>query len=197
MAPVEDKKITAEVCVHHLWFTDEDYARLGSRVKWNPAIKTQTDREALREGLKQGKVDVVATDHAPHLLEEKEGGALQAASGGPSLQHSLQVVLELAAKGIFSREQVVEKMCHAPAKLFRVKERGFIREGYYADLVLVDPNRPHLVSDGNVWYKCGWSPFLGETFGATVSKTFVNGCLVYDEGRFYENFTGEALQFDR
>ena len=197
MAPVEEKKITSEVCVHHLWFTDEDYARLGSRVKWNPAIKTQTDREALREGLKQGKVDVVATDHAPHLLEEKEGGALQAASGGPSLQHSLQVVLELAAKGIFSREQVVEKMCHAPAKLFRVKERGFIREGYYADLVLVDPNRPHLVSDGNVWYKCGWSPFLGETFGATVSKTFVNGCLVYDEGRFYENFTGEALQFDR
>ena len=134
---LEEKKITAEVCVHHLWFTDEDYARLGSRVKCNPAIKTKADREALREGLKQGKLDVVATDHAPHLLEEKEGGALQAASGGPSLQHSLQAMLELAAKGFFSREQVVEKMCHAPAKLFRVKERGFIREGYYADLVLV------------------------------------------------------------
>ena len=151
----------------------------------------------MREGLKQGKLDVVATDHAPHLLEEKEGGALQAASGGPSLQHSLQVMLELAAKGVFSKEQVVEKMCHAPAKLFRVKERGFIREGYYADLVLVDPNRPHVVSDGNVWYKCGWSPFLGETVGVTVSKTFVNGHLVYDEGQFDENFTGEALQFDR
>ncbi|MGI6572735.1 MAG: dihydroorotase [Fermentimonas sp.] len=197
VAPVEEKKITSEACVHHLWFTDEDYARLGSRVKWTPAIKTQVDREALREGLKQGKLDVVATDHAPHLLKEKEGGALQAASGGPLLQHSLQAMLELAIKGVFSKEQVVEKLCHAPAKLFHVKERGYIREGYYADLVLVDPTQPHVVSDGNVWYKCGWSPFQGETFGVTVSKTFVNGQLVYNEGQFDESFVGEALRFNR
>ncbi|NLJ00969.1 MAG: amidohydrolase family protein, partial [Bacteroidales bacterium] len=196
-APVEDKKITAEACVHHLWFTDKDYDRLGARIKWNPAIKTMEDREALREALKGGRLDVVATDHAPHLLNEKEGGVLQAASGGPLVQHSLQAMLELASQGVFTNELVVEKMCHSPAKLFNIKERGFIREGYYADLVLVDPNLPYTVSDKSVWYKCGWSPFEGEVFGATVKKTFVNGHLVYDEGQFAENLFGKAIEFDR
>lgn len=194
---VEDKKITAEACVHHLWFTDKDYDRLGARIKWNPAIKTMEDREALRGALKQGRLDVVATDHAPHLLNEKEGGVLQAASGGPLVQHSLQAMLELASQGVFTNELVVEKMCHSPAKLFNIKERGFIREGYYADLVLVDPNLPYTVSDKSVWYKCGWSPFEGEVFGATVKKTFVNGHLVYDEGQFAENLFGKAIEFDR
>ncbi len=194
---VEDKKITAEACVHHLWFTDKDYDRLGARIKWNPAIKTMEDREALREALKGGRLDVVATDHAPHLLNEKEGGVLQAASGGPLVQHSLQAMLELASQGVFTNELVVEKMCHSPAKLFNIKERGFIREGYYADLVLVDPNLPYTVSDKSVWYKCGWSPFEGEVFGATVKKTFVNGHLVYDEGQFAENLFGKAIEFDR
>lgn len=194
---VEDKKITAEACVHHLWFTDKDYDRLGARIKWNPAIKTMEDREALREALKGGRLDVVATDHAPHLLNEKEGGVLQAASGGPLVQHSLQAMLELASQGVFTNELVVEKMCHSPAKLFNIKERGFIREGYYADLVLVDPNLPYTVSDKSVWYKCGWSPFEGEVLGATVKKTFVNGHLVYDEGQFAENLFGKAIEFDR
>ncbi len=194
---VEDKKITAEACVHHLWFTDKDYDRLGARIKWNPAIKTMEDREGLREALKGGRLDVVATDHAPHLLNEKEGGVLQAASGGPLVQHSLQAMLELASQGVFTNELVVEKMCHSPAKLFNIKERGFIREGYYADLVLVDPNLPYTVSDKSVWYKCGWSPFEGEVFGATVKKTFVNGHLVYDEGQFAENLFGKAIEFDR
>lgn len=194
---VEDKKITAEACVHHLWFTDKDYDRLGARIKWNPAIKTMEDSEALREALKGGRLDVVATDHAPHLLNEKEGGVLQAASGGPLVQHSLQAMLELASQGVFTNELVVEKMCHSPAKLFNIKERGFIREGYYADLVLVDPNLPYTVSDKSVWYKCGWSPFEGEVFGATVKKTFVNGHLVYDEGQFAENLFGKAIEFDR
>ena len=135
-APLEDKKITGEVCVHHLWFTDRDYERLGAMIKWNPAIKSVEDRDALREALTAGKLDVIATDHAPHLLSEKEGGCLQAASGGPLVQHSLQVMLELAKDGLYSREFVVDKMCHAPAKLFGVKDRGFIREGYFADLVL-------------------------------------------------------------
>ncbi len=195
--PLEEKKITAEVCVHHLWFTCEDYARLGSRIKWNPAVKSREDRDALREALKRGKLDVVATDHAPHLLKEKEGGALQAASGGPLVQHSLQMMMELAARGIYSKEMVVEKMCHAPAKLFKIKERGFIREGYYADLVLVDPRESQAVSKENILYKCGWSPLEGEAFGTGVKKTFINGQLVYDEGAFVDNVFGRAISFDR
>lgn len=196
-APLAEKKITAEVCVHHLWFSDEDYDRLGARIKWNPAIKTADDRQALREALLQGKLDVVATDHAPHLLSEKEGGALRAASGGPLVQHSLQVMMELARQGIYTKEFVVEKMCHAPARLFRVKERGFIREGYFADLVLIDPAKPYTVTPENMLYKCGWSPFEGETFGCTVIKTFVNGQLVYEEGKVTENLFGKPLLFDR
>ncbi|MBK5196127.1 MAG: dihydroorotase, partial [Proteiniphilum sp.] len=194
-APLEEKRITAEVCVHHLWFSDVDYDRLGALIKWNPAVKGVEEREALREALKEGKLDVVATDHAPHLMSEKEGGSLQAASGGPLVQHSLQVMLELAGRGIWTKELVVEKMCHAPARLFQVKERGYIREGYYADLVLVDPAAPYTVSAENIRYKCGWSPFEGETFGCSVKQTFVNGKLAYDNGVITENLFGKALAF--
>lgn len=195
-ATLKDKKITAEVCVHHLWFTDEDYESLGAKIKWNPAIKTAKDRESLRDALKSGKLDVVATDHAPHLLSEKQGGALKAASGGPLVQHSLQMMLELTQQGIYTKEFVVEKMCHAPARLFRVKGRGFIREGYYADLVLVNP-KPYTVSTENIRYKCGWSPLEGETFTHTIEKTFVNGNLVYDGTNVIEGVNGAALEFDR
>ncbi|MDD4452573.1 MAG: dihydroorotase [Proteiniphilum sp.] len=196
-APLEEKKITAEVCVHHLWFSDQDYERLGARIKWNPAIKSESDREALRQALTTGKLDVVATDHAPHLLSEKEGGAMKAASGGPLVQHSLQVMLQLAENGILTREQVVEKMCHAPARLYRIRERGFIREGYFADLVLVDPAKPYTVTSQNILYKCGWSPFEGETFGATVVKTFVNGQLLWDGKNVTDSIFGSPLAFDR
>ena len=196
-APLEEKKITAEVCVHHLWFSDQDYERLGARIKWNPAIKSEFDREALRQALTTGKLDVVATDHAPHLLSEKEGGAMKAASGGPLVQHSLQVMLQLAENGILTREQVVEKMCHAPARLYRIRERGFIREGYFADLVLVDPAKPYTVTSQNILYKCGWSPFEGETFGATVVKTFVNGQLLWDGKNVTDSIFGSPLAFDR
>ncbi len=195
--PLEEKHITAEACVPHLWFSDEDYARLGARIKWNPAVKRAADREALREAVRRGRIDVVATDHAPHLWSEKEGGALKAASGGPLVQHSLQVMCELAVRGVFTKELVVERMCHAPARLFRIRERGFIREGYYADLVLVDPAAPTTVTPENILYKCGWSPFEGETFGCSVRKTFVNGQVVYDEGVVAERLCGKALSFDR
>ena len=192
-----DKKITAEVCVHHLWFSDEDYARLGSRIKWNPAVKGRTDREALRDALRHGRLDVMATDHAPHLLSEKEGGAIRAASGGPLVQHSLTAMWEMADKEIFTREMVVERMCHAPARLFGLRERGFIREGYNADLVLLDPFTPFTVSPENILYKCGWSPFEGVTFGNSVRKTYVNGRLAYDEGRVSDCAAGELLIFER
>lgn len=194
--PLTDKKITGEACVHHLWFSDEDYSCLGARIKWNPAIKTVTDREALREALKSGKLDVIATDHAPHLLSEKSGGCLQAASGGPLVQHSLQAMMELSKQGIFSKELVVEKMCHAPATLFHVKQRGFIREGYFADLVLLNPNKRHTVSPQNILYKCGWSPFEDETFSTAVEKTFVNGKIVFEDGLVHEHLRGEQLLFE-
>ncbi|MDO5523016.1 MAG: dihydroorotase [Bacteroidia bacterium] len=195
--PLKDKKITSEVCVHHLWFTDEDYARLGARIKWNPAVKTRSDRDALREALKSGKMDIIATDHAPHLPHEKEGGCLKAASGGPLVQHSLQAMLELSLQGIYSKEFVIEKMCHAPAALFRIKNRGYIREGYFADLVLVNPAKPYTVGKNNLLYKCGWSPFEGETFSHTVEKTFVNGDLVFDGGKIIDTTFGKALTFER
>jgi len=196
-APTEEKRITAEVCVHHLWFSDVDYDRLGALIKWNPAVKGVEEREALREALKTGRLDVVATDHAPHLMSEKQGGALQAASGGPLVQHSLQVMLELVEQGHWTKELVVEKMCHAPARLFQIKKRGFIREGYYADLVLVDHAVPYTVTADNILYKCGWSPFEGETFSTSVTKTFVNGKLLFDNGVISDNLFGKALQFDR
>lgn len=195
-SPLEDKKITGEVCVHHLWFTDKDYERLGTKIKWNPAVKSVEDRNAIREALITGKLDVVATDHAPHLLSEKEGGCLQAASGGPLAQHSLQVMLELAHEGLFTKEFIVEKMCHAPAKLFGVKGRGFIRKGYYADLVLIDPSERYTVTDKNILYKCGWSPFEGETFHNSINKTFINGQIAFEDGVVSEKLFGKALEFE-
>jgi len=196
-SPIEDKKITTEVCVHHLWFTDEDYNRLGALIKWNPAIKTKSDRDALRAALINGKLDMVATDHAPHLLSEKEGGCLKAASGGPLVQHSLQIMLELSKQGLFTEEFVVEKMCHATAKLFKVKDRGYIREGYFADLVLIDPKKAYTVSKDKILYKCGWSPFEGETFSHSIAATFVNGKLVYNGKTVSDKNYGMALEFNR
>lgn len=191
--PLNEKRITAEVCVHHLWFSDEDYAEKGNRIKWNPAIKSRTDRDALRKALIDGRIDVVATDHAPHTWEEKQGSCFQAASGGPMIQHSLPAMLELCRQGIFTEELIIEKMAHAPAVLFGIKDRGFIREGYYADLVLVNPNASWTVSKDNLLYKCGWSPMEGETFSHKVEKTFVNGHLVYDNGVFDEEYRGKEL----
>ena len=178
--PLKEKRITAEVCVHHLWFSDADYETYGNRIKWNPSIKAATDRQALIDAVNSNKIDVVATDHAPHLLSEKEGSCLKAASGGPLVQHSLPAMLQLAKKGVFTLEKVVEKMCHAPADLFRIEKRGYIRPGYYADLVLVDPKAAWTVAPENILYKCGWAPFEGTTFDHSVSKTWVNGNLVYD-----------------
>lgn len=196
-SPLEDKKITAEVCVHHLWFTDKDYERYGSLIKWNPAVKTKEDRDALRKGLLNGRLDVVATDHAPHLLSEKEGGCLTATSGGPLVQHSLQSMLEMSDKGLFTKELVVEKMCHAPAELFQIEKRGFIREGYYADLVLIDLKKKYEVTKNNILYKCDWSPFEGQVFSNTIDKTFVNGKIVFENGEITEAGMGMALTFDR
>lgn len=193
---LKDKKITSEVCVHHLWFSDKDYAKYGNRIKWNPAIKSETDRIALVEALNSNKIDVVATDHAPHLLREKEGSCLKAASGGPLIQHSLIAMLEMVRKGIFSYEKVVEKMCHAPSVLYRIDKRGFIREGYCADIVLIDPESTYEVNADNILYHCGWSPFEGTTFSHKVFKTWVNGHLVYNNGTIDESVRGERLFFN-
>lgn len=193
--PLKDKKITGEVCVHHLWFHDGDYALFGNRIKWNPSIKTINDRAALREAVTNNTIDIIATDHAPHLLSEKEGSCLKAASGGPLIQHSLIVMLELASEGRFSYEKVVEKMAHMPADLFRIARRGYIRPGYYADLVLVDPDARWTVSPDNVLYKCGWSPFEGYTFSHKVWKTFVNGHEVYGNDRVDDASKGMELKF--
>ncbi len=181
--PLTEKQITAEVCVHHLWFTDEDYLRYGNRIKWNPAIKTAADRQALRQGVRNGKLDIVATDHAPHLPHEKVGNCLKAASGGPLIQHSLLVMLQLAKQGVLSREEVVALMAHKPADLFGVQRRGYIRPGYYADLVLVDPTHSYTVTRDNLLSKCGWSPFEGTIFDHTIHSTWVNGRIAYTEGR--------------
>ncbi len=193
--PTAGKKITNEVCVHHLWFTEGDYASKGNLIKWNPAIKTAADRDGLREGLLSGRVDVVATDHAPHLLEEKLRPYWQAPSGGPLVQHSLVAMLEMAAQGVFPVEKVVERMCHAPALRFRVRERGFLREGYHADIVIVDPASPWTVSKQNILYKCGWSPFEGTTFSHRVTHTLVNGRIVNNNGLIDRTLRGEALLF--
>ena len=194
--PLKEKRITAEVCIHHLWFSDADYATYGNRIKWNPAIKKESDRLALIEAVNSNKIDIIATDHAPHLLSEKEGSCLKAASGGPLVQHSLVAMLQLVKQGVFTLEKVVDKMCHAPAELFRIEKRGFIRPGYYADLVLVDPSRRWTVGTDNILYKCGWSPFEGTTFDASVLQTWVNGNLVYDNGQFNETSRGKRLLFD-
>lgn len=194
---VKDKLITAEVCVHHLWFDEHDYMTLGNRIKWNPAIKSADDKAALWEALRDNKIDVVATDHAPHTLQEKEHSYFKAPSGGPLVQHSLTAMLEMSKKGLISVERVVEKMCHAPADLFRIDRRGYIREGYYADLVLVDPAHQWVVSPENILYKCGWSPFEGMSFSHQVTATFVNGCLVYAEGEIVSENIGKRLTFNR
>lgn len=193
--PLSEKRITGEVCVHHLWFSDEDYEKYGTRIKWNPAVKTKADRDALLQGLLKGKLDVVATDHAPHLLEEKVGGCLQAASGGPLVQHSLQMMLELSKQGKISKEEVVDKMCHAPATLFRVNKRGYIREGYFADLVLVNPNKDYTITQGNILYKCKWSPLENETVSTSIEKTFLNGQIAFENGQVNE-VRGQALTFN-
>ena len=193
--PLKEKRITSEVCVHHLWFNDADYAKYGNRIKWNPAIKSESDRQALINAVNSNKIDVVATDHAPHLLSEKEGSCLKAASGGPLVQHSLVAMLQLVKQGAFTLEKIVEKMCHAPADLFRIEERGYISPGYFADLVLVDLNSPWTVSTENILYKCGWSPFEGTTFDASVSKTWVNGKLVYNNAKIDESVRGKRLLF--
>lgn len=189
------KNITAEACVPHLWFDNSDYARLGTRIKCNPAIKTAADRLALREALTSGKIDTVATDHAPHLWNEKQGYCLQAASGMPSVQFSLTAMLELCRQGCFSAETVVEKMCHAPARLFRINRRGFIRKGYFADLVLIDPQKTWTVAATDIESKCGWSPFEGTTFSHQVVCTFVNGKTIYRKGEFAK-ITGKRLTFN-
>ncbi|MDR1602740.1 MAG: dihydroorotase [Tannerella sp.] len=195
LLPLSSKKITAETCVHYLWFSDEDCLRYGNRIKWNPAIKTAADREALRMAVNDGTIDVVATDHAPHLLSEKEGGCLRAASGGPMVQHALPLMLELARQGVFTKEKVVEKMAHHPAELFRIDRRGYIRPGYYADLTLVDPHRKWRVAKENIRYKCGWSPLEGQIFHHYVYITFVNGHLVFRDGEICDNVHGMTLAF--
>jgi dihydroorotase len=190
------KRITAEVCVHHLWFTEMDYIKYGSLIKWNPAIKTETDREALRNAVISGKIDVIATDHAPHTLEEKHNTYFKAPSGGPLVQHSLPAMLEMSHKGIFTIEKVVEKMCHTPADLFRISKRGYIREGYFADLVLIDPLKSWTVSKENILYKCGWSPFEETTFSHTITHTFINGHLAWDQGLLNPDVRGKRLLFE-
>ena len=189
------RKITGEVCVHHLWFCDDDYPTFGNRIKWNPAIKTKADRDALRNAVNNDTIAVVATDHAPHLLSEKEGSCLTAASGGPLVQHSLLAMLALSRDGIFPKEKVVEKMAHHPAALFGIDRRGYIREGYYADLVLIDPERSTTVTKENIFYKCGWSPFENIIFPYSIRKTFVNGKEVYSDGNFLNNFIGMEVKY--
>lgn len=193
----EHKRITAEVCVHHLWFSDEDYARLGAKIKWNPAIKSASDRDALLEGLLNGKLDVVATDHAPHTIEEKSNSYFSCPSGGPLVQHSLVAMLEMVRQGKITTEMIVEKMCHAPTRLFGVDRRGYIREQYHADLVLIDPESPLTVSKDNILYKCGWSPLEGETFHSKITHTFVGGHLAWNNGQLDESRPGSRLIFNR
>ena len=195
--PLTEKKITGEVCVHHLWFDDRDYARLGSRIKWNPAIKTSVDRESLFRAVLDDTLDIIATDHAPHLLSEKENPYLTCPSGAPMVQHALVAMLEFYHKGKISLEKIVEKMCHHPAILYQIDKRGFLCKGYHADMVLVDPDNPWSVSSDNILYKCGWSPFEGTTFRSRVTHTWVNGNLVFDQGKFYETRKGKRLEFNR
>lgn len=195
--PLNQKKITAEVCVHHLTFSDEDYAEKGNFIKWNPAVKSKDDRAKLWEALLDDRIDVIATDHAPHTLEEKSKKYLEAPSGGPLVQHALNVMLENVKNGKISLEKIVEKMCHNPAILFQIEKRGYIRVGYKADLVLVDLDDQYTVSKDNILYKCGWSPFEGTTFHSMITHTFVNGFLAYENGKVSEEKHGERLLFDR
>jgi len=194
--PLKEKKITTEVSVHHLWFSDKDYDRLGMLIKWNPAIKTEQDKEGLLEALLDGKIDIITTDHAPHTLEEKQKPYFQSMSGAPMVQHSLNCMLEFYKQDRISLEKIVEKMCHNPAILYGMTKRGFIREGYYADLTLVDLNSKWMVEKDNLLYKCGWSPLEGTTFQTEIKQTFVNGNLIYDNGVFNENTVGMPILFN-
>ncbi len=195
--PLKEKKISAEVCIHHLWFSENDYNLKGSLIKWNPAIKTEADRQALFTGLLTDKLDVIATDHAPHTLEEKSGSYFTAPSGGPMVQHSLQAMMEFVKKGLIPLEKVVEKMCHAPAVIFDIEKRGFIREGYFADLIIVDPDTIYTIDKENILYKCKWSPLEDEIMHSKVTHTFVNGELVYCRGEFNNKRAAMPLAFNR
>ncbi|MES2812887.1 MAG: dihydroorotase [Bacteroidota bacterium] len=195
--PLEEKQITAEVCVHHLWFTNEDYKTKGSLIKWNPAVKTQKDKDGLWEALLDDRIDVIATDHAPHTLEEKANSYTSAPSGGPLVQHSVITMFEASKQGKISVEKIVEKMAHNPAKIFKMDRRGFIKEGFYADLAIVNPNSLWTVAKENILYQCGWSPLEGTTFSSKITHTFVNGTLVYDNDQVKEIRKGKRLEFNR
>lgn len=195
--PLREKRITTEACIHHLWFSDDDYNTKGNYIKWNPAVKTAYDRDQILKAVTDGRIDVIATDHAPHTIQEKEQPYLKAPSGGPLVQHGLQAMLELHRQGKISLTMIARKMSHHVADLFSINRRGYIREGYHADLVLVNLAAPQEVNKSNILYKCGWSPFEGYTFHSSISKTFVNGHLVYDNGRFDESRQGTRLLFDR
>jgi dihydroorotase len=195
--PLEEKQITSEVCIHHLWFSDKDYEEKGAHIKWNPAVKTAGDRQGLWKALLDDRIDVLATDHAPHTLEEKNNSYTKAPSGGPLVQHALIALLEKVKEGVISIEKLVEKISHNPAKLFQIEKRGFIKEGYFADLVLIDTNKPQTVSKENIVYKCGWSPFEGATFSSRITHTFVNGNLMYNNGVFDDKIKGKRITFNR
>jgi dihydroorotase len=195
--PLKDKRITAEACVHHLWFTDADYETKGNLIKWNPAVKKESDRDAILQAVLDGRIDVIATDHAPHTIEEKAQPYLQAPSGGPLVQHALPAMLELYHHGKIKLEQIAEKMAHNVATCFQIDRRGFIREGYWADLVLADLNNPWNVNKANILYKCGWSPFEGTTFRSRIAYTLVSGNVVYANGTLAEGETGKRLNFNR
>jgi dihydroorotase len=195
--PLEEKQITAEVCVHHLWFSDEDYKTKGNFIKWNPAVKTADDRKALWEALLDDRIDVIATDHAPHTLEEKKQSYLKAPSGGPLVQHAVVALFEAHHQGKISIEKIVEKMAHNPAKIFKIEKRGFIREGYFADLAIINTGLPWNVKKENILYKCGWSPFEGYSFKSRITHTFVNGELVYQNGKVKDVRNGKRLLFNR
>ncbi|WP_405400673.1 dihydroorotase [Maribacter sp. Asnod2-G09] len=195
--PLEEKKITAEVCIHHLWFSDADYAKKGTLIKWNPAVKTAKDRDMLWDALLDDRIDVIATDHAPHLLEEKDNVYTKAPSGGPLVQHALNAMLEKVKEGKITLEKMVQKMCHNPAILFQIEKRGYIREGYYADLVVADLNSSWTVTKENIAYKCKWSPFEDTTFSSKIVHTFINGHLGYSNGQFSEKRNAKRLTFNR
>ena len=195
--PLKEKRITAEACIHHLWFSKEDYDEKGTLIKWNPAVKEASDRDAIFQAVLDNRIDVIATDHAPHTIDEKENTYFKAPSGGPLVQHSLVAMMDYYHQDKISMERIVEKMCHAPADMFDIDRRGYLREGYYADIVLVDPDNPWTVSKENILYKCGWSPFEGHTFKSKVIHTFVSGHWALQHGKIHEGPVGERLAFLR
>ena len=195
--PLKEKRITSEACIHHLWFSDQDYKEKGAFIKWNPAVKTSKDRDAIWKALLDDRIDVIATDHAPHTLEEKQNVYTKAPSGGPLVQHSMVAMLDFYHEGKISLERIAEKMSHAPAECFQVLERGYLREGYHADIVIADLNKPWTVSKENVLSKCGWSPFEGHQFKSSIEKVFVSGHLAFDEGKIHDSILGQRMMFDR